>query len=80
MNALKDLAKHDKDAFLDAMDDMYELILQSSEHTDEISEKDRNSANGRDLGPILAKGYIDMVPLNCFYDSSIPDPKNRFVL
>lgn len=79
MNALKDLAKTDKNAFLKAMDDMYDLILQSSEHTDVISEKDLNSANGRDLGPILSKGYIDMVPLNCFYDDSIADTKNRFV-
>lgn len=78
MNALKELAKRDKNAFLNAMDDMYELILQSSEHTDVISQKDLNSANGRDLGPILSKGYIDMVPLNCFYDDLIPDPKKRF--
>lgn len=79
MNALKDLAKRDKEAFLGAMDDMYELILQSSEHTDKILEKDRNSANGRNLGPILSKGYIDMVPLNCFYDGSIRNPRERFV-
>lgn len=79
MNALKELAKRDKEAFLRAMDDMYELILQSSEHTDVISEKDLNSANGRDLGPILSKGYIDMVPLNCFYDESIADARRRFV-
>lgn len=78
MNALKELAKRDKNAFLNAMDAMYALILQSSEHTDVISQKDLNSANGRDLGPILSRGYIDMVPLNCFYDESIPDPKNRF--
>lgn len=79
MNALKELAKRDKNAFLNAMDDMYELILQSSEHTDVISQKDLNSANGRDLGPILSKGYIDMVPLNCFYDESIADARRRFV-
>lgn len=79
MNALKSVAKKDKGVFFKALDDMYELILQSSEHTDVISEKDRNSANGRDLGPILAKGYIDMVPLNCFYDASISDAKSRFI-
>ncbi len=78
MNELKLVAKQDKDAFLKAMDDMYELIVQSSEHTDVISEKDRNSANGRDLGPILSKGYIDMVPLNCFYDKTVSESKDRF--
>ena len=46
MNALKELAKRDKDSFFKALDDMYELVLQSSDYTDEIPEKDRNSANG----------------------------------
>lgn len=79
MNELKAIAKKDKNAFLKAMDDMYELILNSSEHTGVLSEKDRNSANGRDVGPVLARGYIDMVPLNCFYDESAKDSKSRFV-
>ena len=79
MNELKAIAKKDKNAFLKAMDDMYELILNSSEHTGIISEKDRNSADGRDLGTILEKGYIDMVPLNCFYDGTIEDSKSRFI-
>lgn len=79
MNELKAIAKKDKNAFLKAMDDMYELIINSSEHTGIISEKDRNSADGRDLGLILEKGYIDMVPLNCFYDGTIEDSKSRFI-
>lgn len=79
MNELKAIAKKDRNAFLKAMDDMYELILNSSEHTGIISEKDRNSADGRDLGTILEKGYIDMVPLNCFYDGTIEDSKSRFI-
>ena len=79
MNELKAIAKKDKNAFLKAMDDMNELILNSSEHTGIISEKDRNSADGRDLGPILERGYIDMVPLNCFYDGTIEDSKSRFI-
>lgn len=79
MNELKAIAKKDKNAFLKAMDDMNELILNSSEHTGIISEKDRNSADGRDLGPILERGYIDMVPLNCFYDGTIEDSRSRFI-
>lgn len=79
MNELKAIAKKDKNAFLKAMDDMYELILNSSEHTGVLSEKDRNSAHGRDVGPVLARGYIDMVPLNCFYDESAKDSKRRFI-
>ena len=79
MNELKAIAKKDKNAFLKAMDDMNELILNSSEHTGALSEKDRNSADGRDLGPILERGYIDMVPLNCFYDGTIEDSRSRFI-
>lgn len=41
MNELKIIAKTDKNAFLKAMDDMYELILNSSEHTGVLSEKIR---------------------------------------
>ena len=38
MNELKAIAKKDKNAFLKAMDDMYELILKSSEHTGVLSD------------------------------------------
>lgn len=76
---LKVIAKKDRTEFFKALDGMYELILQSSEHTDIIPEKDKNSANGRDLGPILEKGYIDMVLLNCFYDAAASDCKSRFI-
>lgn len=79
MNELKAIAKKDRNAFFKAMDDMYELILDSSEHTGVLSEKDKNSADGRDVGPVLARGYIDMVPLNCFYDESAKDAKSRFI-
>lgn len=79
MIALKELAKKDKEEFYKAIEDMYELILSSSKHTDIISEKDKNSANGRNLGIILEKGYIDMVPLNCFYDGSRKNPRDRFI-
>lgn len=79
MIALKKLAKKDKSAFINAIDVMYEIILQSSPHTNEINEKDKNSANGRNLGVILKKGFIDLVPLNCFYDETAADPKQRYI-
>lgn len=79
MNKLKEVAKKDKNEFFKALDAMYELILASSDHNGILSEKDKNSANGRDMGAILSKGYIDMVPLNCFYDESASNPKDRFI-
>lgn len=79
MNELKIIAKNNVKEYLNAIDVMYQLILDSSEHTDMIPDKYKNSANGRDLGPILSKGYIDMVPLNCFYDRRQVNPKDRFI-
>ncbi|MCI7791071.1 MAG: adenylyltransferase/cytidyltransferase family protein [Lachnospiraceae bacterium] len=51
-----ELLKADKEKFVHEVDRFRELILQSSEH---ISEE-----NGV---VILKKGYLDLVPLNCFY-------------
>lgn len=54
---LQDLLRHDTTLFLKAMDDYRDLLLRSSEllWTDEK------------LGPIYAKSYLDMVPINCFW-------------
>lgn len=52
------LAKVDKNRFIEEVDHFRNLILQSSEHICE----DRNDG----MGVILKRGYIDLVPLNCF--------------
>lgn len=54
---LQSLLRQNTTLFLKAMDDYKDLILQSSEllRTDEK------------LGPIYARGYPDMVPINCFW-------------
>lgn len=78
-NGLRALGKKDKTAFIKAMDAMRDIIFGSSEYTEELPEKDRNSANGRDVGPVLKRGYIDMVPLNCFFDEKQPDMKDSFI-
>lgn len=54
------LAKENLDKFKDEVSRFRELILQSSEHIDAAMEKG-------ELGIILKKGYVDLVPLNCFY-------------
>lgn len=54
------LAKENLDKFKDEVSRFRELILQSSEHIDAAKEKG-------ELGIILKKGYVDLVPLNCFY-------------
>lgn len=54
---LQQLLETDVTAFLNKLDEFYNLILQSSEHVEEDPLR----------GPILHRGYVDMVPLNSFY-------------
>ncbi len=58
---LKGLLKRDKEAFIAEMDRLKDMILHSS---DRVSE---NQEDGQ--GVILKKGYLDLVPLNCFYEN-----------
>lgn len=55
---LRELLYQDKEKFFAAMDSFAELILQSSEHVREDA--------GDGEGVLLARGYFDLVPLNCF--------------
>lgn len=89
---LRDLIMHDKELFYKRLDELWELILFSSEHVpyeeidwdrfdpcwekaksdDPALDKWKKFANGTqeeqdNIGAILKRGYIDLVPLNCFY-------------
>lgn len=81
-NALKEIIKRDIDTFLEIIDKLYSNILQSSKQagkeqnellrrqlpfakTQEEEEQWKNA----DFGPILKRAYIELIPLNCFYDS-----------
>lgn len=55
------LIKKDKNQFIEAMDSFRNLILQSSEHVLEDQ--------GDGIGILLKRGYLDLVPLNCFMDN-----------
>ena len=80
-NYLKELIGKDKQAFLGILDRLYKTILQSSEVvskeenallpilTEQITEEaEKKELSGVDFGPILAKAYIELIPLNCFFD------------
>lgn len=58
---LQGLVKTNLDRFKEEVDKFRDFILHSSEH---VSLQDGNE----DKGIILKKGYLDLVPLNCFYD------------
>ena len=59
-----------KEVFTNLLERLYQQILQSSEHVE--SSKSRfplDNGIKADLGVILKKAYIDMVPFNCFYQN-----------
>ncbi len=55
---LKNALKESRKRYFELYDRFVELILQSSDHVDENED-----------GIILARGYIDMVPLNAFFNN-----------
>lgn len=58
----------DKENFVDLLERLYQQILHSSEHEEQSRCQFPLGAGVKgDLGVILRKAYIDMVPFNCFY-------------
>jgi cytidyltransferase-related domain len=66
---LKELAAHDTAALIACLDRLYEYILQSSEHVPPECNALAGLNPDADWGPILARTYIEMIPVNCFYEN-----------
>lgn len=69
---LADMVKQKKVGIIDIFDKLYQDILNSSNHIspyDNYFYKTIKKKN-MDWGPILKKAYIEMIPMNCFYDGS----------
>lgn len=74
-NYLKELIIKDKEKFLSILDRMRQYIMQSSEQVEEgenqlLRRIENKEAKKIDWGPILKKAYIELIPLNCFYNET----------
>lgn len=68
---LKRAIKKDPKEFTDLFDLLYEQILKSSDQVEADKNLFPNSSEMKtDWGPILKRSYIDMIPINCFYDGT----------
>lgn len=69
-NYIKEIMGRDTERFLAIVDQLYRYILQSSETAQEGENalQVRCGQEGRDFGTILKKAYMELIPLNCFYN------------
>jgi len=69
-NYLKKLVSEDKNEFLNIIERLYQVILTSSEIAANNDNALLNESNrSLDWGPIVKKAYLELIPLNCFYQN-----------
>lgn len=71
-NYMKGIIREDQEEFLSLIDRIYEYILQASETVSAGTDAELPGLQDLDCGPILKKAYMELIPLNCFYN---PDTK-----
>lgn len=59
----------EREKLQEIFDALYEAILKSSQHIPEEKNNMREYGPAADWGVILEKAYIDMIPLNCFWNN-----------
>lgn len=66
---LQNYIKYDRDKALTLFDSLYKDILKSSEHVNQnLCYLNQFTKENLDMGIILKHAYVDMVPVNCFYE------------
>ncbi len=63
---LKKVGESSPEEFEQRIEQLYQIILQSSEHVDPGLNRLLCKDKSLDFGIILKRAYIDMIPLNCF--------------
>lgn len=71
-NYIKEVMKEELTEFLAVLDQIYNYILKSSEEVAASENALSKSLPPLDFGPILKRAYMELIPLNCFYN---PDTK-----
>jgi phosphorylcholine metabolism protein LicD/precorrin-6B methylase 2 len=75
-NYIKGIFENKIEEVIEILDHLYAFILNSSEEVtsienaliEHIENEKGTDPSGLDWGPILRKAYIELIPLNCFYE------------
>lgn len=65
---MRSVAKENTNMFVSYMDKLYGYILASSDYVSADKNCMKSMAPEEDWGVILEKAYIEMIPVNCFYE------------
>lgn len=75
-NYIKEIFKDNQEELFSILDRIYDYILQASPQVpaseNALLKRAETDQKSLDFGPILKKAYMELIPLNCFYN---PDTK-----
>lgn len=88
-NYLKEILATDIEQFIKIIDELYQYILSSSEPVEheknallariKTGRQENTLQENLPWGPILKKAYIELIPLNCFYNQNANNGQGNFL-